>query len=649
MRLAIVLAVAVLCAASSGTSALAQQIDWRVKDRFRLFDQAPDPQRREVEDLLATLAREGRPSKGVDLAKHYDRLRSVLVGEAAERLRSSAWNAATRTYRPGYVRPSQYRFELRLAGAQAGQRCRWRVDHVVFDEERPCGDWTPATANAQLEAGRRYGAANVEVSVDAGPFSATQTIRFEDLLIVALGDSFIAGEGNPDVPAVWNRTARPPRRESTATYLLRKDLPVTSAKWWDEPCHRSLLSWPVLASLHVASLSEHRAVTLVHLGCSGAEAREGIYGAQRDLPGDGRNESQTQLQQLTALLGSGDQRVAVNALLLSLGGNDVGFADVVATLATPPNGYRLPFGAWIVGQFGDSVCPYRVEAPPLSNLCGRRASAQERIDGYSGYDSLRTEYSNAQDAITKAIGAPELVVQPKYPDILSYRDDTGTLQFCRTALTPLDFAGLTGARLESEQAYSRRYPERVRAGFETLFAVVPAPARWGRPYNFQFHWMPEKEVTAGPGARSGCDMEAESNDPEVCQAYWVWSRLNQEVGENARFGWKIVDAHVAETAEHGWCVDGRKGSLALPVPGPGGWNPTHPADYDPYDPELGRWFRTANDSARGQFRTTEKGTNRFMQGTVHPSFRAHLAIAEAVLDQAILPTLGASTEGGNSW
>jgi carbamate kinase len=57
-----------------------------------------------------------------------------------------------------------------------------------------------------------------------------------------------------------------------------------------------------------------------------------------------------------------------------------------------------------------------------------------------------------------------------------------------------------------------------------------------------------------------------------------------------------------------------------------------PRDFEPYLKDRGRWFRTMNDSILTQY----GGLERFHHGTVHPTFRAHIAFAEAVADAAFL-------------
>jgi len=624
-----------LLVAAWPTAGQAQEIDWQVVDRYRLFDEAVQA-RPDIERLLERLKAE--PGAPVDLEPHY---RAILTTLQIPDLRSSHWDQTNRIHRPNYARPGVYRVRARVENAPQGEACDWIIDGAVHTTGVSCAAWIEFDVVAEQDSGDYIGAATAVARMRSGPALETP-IRIEHDFYVALGDSFISGEGNPESPAVLPVT--PP--DASFRYAKWGVSPALAevaapAQWWDEPCHRSLLSFPVTTTLYLAAQAPHRATTLVHLGCSGAEVRSGLVEPQQNLPGSGEDETSTQLEQLALILGPEHGRPRIDRVLLSIGGNDTGFADVVQTLVAPPNGWRFPLMPWIAGVTGDTVCPYDREAQPLARLCGGRLTAQSRLDG-TGVSSLREEYELVRTELREQVGIEgRMIVQTQYPDILRYRGETGALEFCRTALNGRDIASLEDTEDQVlEAAYARDYPGRVRAGFEALNGVVPWYARMRtRPFFFQFQFNPERSLAADvsyPGeATTGCDMAAEPDDSEVCQAYWVWARINREVRSNSRYDWKIVGGHVAKTGEHGWCVTKPGATLALPLArdGPNGLEWDQPISaFEPYDRELGRWFRTANDSLRTQYAAPD----RFHQGSVHPTFHAHLAFAEAVLTEAFL-------------
>jgi lysophospholipase L1-like esterase len=126
-------------------------------------------------------------------------------------------------------------------------------------------------------------------------FDATVTIK--DILIVSLGDSFASGQGNPDI---------------------QKD-GSTPATWIDAPCARSSKAGPAQAAIEIEDADPHTSVTFLSLACTGAEIDKGILKKQGALD-----------PQIARLKDTLDGR-AIDALIISAGGNDLGFAKLVAS------------------------------------------------------------------------------------------------------------------------------------------------------------------------------------------------------------------------------------------------------------------------------------------------------------------------------
>ena len=178
----------------------------------------------------------------------------------------------------------------------------------------------------------------VVVTHPDGTFAPSQTLATiapKDLLVVALGDSYGAGEGAPDVPH-----------------------PVTPT-WVDRRCHRSLNSGLAKAAEYLEAADPHTSVTFISFACSGANiSREagpasdaldpysviepsksmgvGILGPYRGVdPMDtGFGPLPAQVNQLRTALrlpdNPGEMR-EVDAMLVSAGGNDAGFSLIAAT------------------------------------------------------------------------------------------------------------------------------------------------------------------------------------------------------------------------------------------------------------------------------------------------------------------------------
>jgi hypothetical protein len=146
------------------------------------------------------------------------------------------------------------------------------------------------------------------------------SIDIDDRLIVALGDSVASGEGNP----------------------VGKDL------WLDVPCHRSALAGFEQAARLLgqavaeapASRSPASSITFVSLACSGAKVGAGLLRPYAGVdPDDRLPPYRPQVERLRRIADAraaprGD-RSAVDAVLVSVGANDVRFSDVVKACAAP--------------------------------------------------------------------------------------------------------------------------------------------------------------------------------------------------------------------------------------------------------------------------------------------------------------------------
>jgi lysophospholipase L1-like esterase len=123
-------------------------------------------------------------------------------------------------------------------------------------------------------------------------------------LIVSIGDSVAAGQGNP-APG--------------------------EPEWLSRRCYRSTVSGHWIAARQVIEANPQAELGLASLACSGGTIDEGLLGEQRTTL-IGRAE-RPQLERLGELA----RRARLVALLVSVGANDVGFARIVGFCATRPD------------------------------------------------------------------------------------------------------------------------------------------------------------------------------------------------------------------------------------------------------------------------------------------------------------------------
>lgn len=173
--------------------------------------------------------------------------------------------------------------------------------------------------------------------------TASTTVRIEDRLIVGLGDSFASGEGNPDIPAQFTNG------ETDTDFILEKAWKKkraprrdrnTQVGWLDWRCHRSMYSYQFKTALHYALENPRNAVTYVSYACAGAVTDEIINTKQKPNEGGGRITIQLEALRNTLTAGGRTPR-PIDYLLLSTGGNDLGFAKYVAFIVTQGLQHKL--------------------------------------------------------------------------------------------------------------------------------------------------------------------------------------------------------------------------------------------------------------------------------------------------------------------
>ena len=232
------------------------------------------------------------------------------------------------------------------------------------------------------------------ISVEIGGRQVAEAAaRVTDLFIVGMGDSFASGEGNPDVPVRFSPdrttdygigsnkaplTGYPARIGDWKTIGDMKFI-EENARWQDQACHRSLYSHQLRAALQLAVEDPHRAVTFVGVACSGAETTFGLfleYKGNEWVPqparpaadlgrrrGAMRRQGRAQLRPARGLshqrgtipeLKGGlvlkkcdaERARKIDLLFLSVGGNDIGFARLVANAVLADKSILRRLGGW---------------------------------------------------------------------------------------------------------------------------------------------------------------------------------------------------------------------------------------------------------------------------------------------------------------
>jgi lysophospholipase L1-like esterase len=413
-----------------------------------------------------------------------------------------------------------------------------------------------------LPEGRYQVSLEVEASLPWGSARgrSTREVAVEDLLVVAMGDSFAAGEGNPERP----------RAEGTS-----------EAQWADAPgdpetekahaaAHRSTVAWPALAALALEHADPGTSVTFLSVAATKAQVTAGLLGPQPNV------SPVSQIDQVAALVG--ERRI--DLLLVSVGGNDIGFARIVRGLVD-------------ADRLADPVC----YATDLQNVWDAAS------DGDWNRDSA------LRFALPWGVGcrAVRVTGRPVLPGLQGLPAELDRL------------AEAIAVRLDPAAVYLMEYPDPTGASAgeaacgEIVGDVTPP---------FRFHEIDRAEMAAG-WAR-------------------VVEPLNRILAEAAaRHGWEFVGgASAAFAAGHGYCAlrpdyapgageAAPAGLLQTALAGSGRWY-RHSASLQAATALAApgvSWWRTAAQSVVLQGPSDAWET----MGTLHPNELGHLAMAQALL------------------
>jgi lysophospholipase L1-like esterase len=233
----------------------------------------------------------------------------------------------------------------------------------------------------------------LSVSVEIGGREvATTEIKVRDIYVVGIGDSFGSGEGNPDVPVRFSpeRTIQYGKSSDTedlSGYPARVGpwkqvgdaaFVEENARWLDQACHRSLYSYQLRAALELAIEDPHRAVTYTGFACSGAEVTWGLFlrykgnewvphppdlsqiSATADAQCGKANAPPVDMPEAYHMNGvipelqggvvldkcPPEKARKIDLLMMSIGGNDIGFARLVANAVLADDSLVRNLGGW---------------------------------------------------------------------------------------------------------------------------------------------------------------------------------------------------------------------------------------------------------------------------------------------------------------
>lgn len=287
--------------------------------------------------------------------------------------------------RPDEVRQGPWRVQLQVtAPACAGDaEYRWSVGDEPVEPRRldACG------FEHRFEREGTY-PLRLDVTVDGTRLTQTQQVVVQDWLIVSIGDSVASGEAVPDVPDVGD------------------------AVWQSVRCHRSARAAPAKAAQRIEDVDDHSSVTFVHLACSGATVPRGLLGPYAGIePPPDEPALEPQVDALNELVA----RRPVDAVLVSIGANDVHFGDTVRFCAPPgAHCFTRPFGKAGGGPrrpLQEVIAGSLRELPARYEALDRRISPaieRSRVHVVEYFDPTRDQRGNTCERILGFVTGSEL-------------------------------------------------------------------------------------------------------------------------------------------------------------------------------------------------------------------------------------------------
>jgi hypothetical protein len=516
------------------SSASAASIDWEIANRYRLFKD--EAQFRTIAQTYAELPdgdRRDRPAYALEIAlenKAAARKLGKAFGDPASVARygwtsaivgadKNCFSAGDKSYfncklanGDGYLEPKTFDALAKLTGASLpGQTCQWSVNG------KPAGQagCDKAIRLPDIPFGMEF---SIAVAAGGAPVASIERQTGRVATIVGMGDSFAAGEGNPDKPVLfgtgkfrfrnsshidesgWHWPGEPD--SAFRLYPLREGVRYGSfgepanfgasyaaSKWLMEQCHRSLYSQQVKSSLALALEQKHVAVTFLGYACTGATVDQGMLGYwegrgdRKYTPAQFYDASPQVMKLLRDLCRSpkgyniyrepddfdwardiracADRRLdKIDAVLLSIGGNDVKFANVIVNESLATGGDFDPFRKRLFAVWRELADP--VDLPTSLNFARTE---------------LPHHYRDLSDAFQKLVPVDgRKVILTAYPQMTELAD--GKVCDSRRAIEGMQVHEILGLRSPNTGRVAADFVRQLTAAIQKAVDDLPEAQRW---------------------------------------------------------------------------------------------------------------------------------------------------------------------------
>lgn len=397
MSLLLIAVASIAVLAAPGRAEAAATVAWRVENPFRFF---VDPRDTEVHrQIYRSLGPDQRSTPVLSTERALQS--GDPDGWASSMYRKTCWsnNRFKCDAYKDYINPTSHAVIFTVEGVDDAKMlsCTWLT--APRDSDTPRGDAVtqPCSEPARFVIPYPKGAV---VSVEIGGLEVAKAdVKVRDILIAGMGDSFASGEGNPDLAVRFSRERSAdystvgiysgltgyPARVGPWRDLGDKEFIKGNARWLDQACHRSLYSEQLRTALQLAVEDPHRAVTFVGVSCAGAEITDGLFlrykgnewvpnpprysqisalaeaqcganaTAQADVPEAYHINGQVpELKDLILRKCPQDSARKIDLVLVSIGGNDIGFSRLLANAVLSNESILRELGGWLGEVHGEA-------------------------------------------------------------------------------------------------------------------------------------------------------------------------------------------------------------------------------------------------------------------------------------------------------
>jgi hypothetical protein len=298
------------------------------------------------------------------------------------------------------------------------------------------------------------------------------------------------------------KAARQHKAESLATWQDSQMIPNGDLPYRYSQCHQSKFSGQAQAALEMERSDSKTSVTFIHLACTGAKVTEGLLGAMDGVDPKPSTVPDREAQITVAKRMSGNREV--DALVTSIGGNDVGFAKIMEACIVLENCYATVGGTNLMpdATVTDVCSQMRQQLPAVPGLgpvalfgCEEwlRQLRDERLTG-----GLPTYVNNKLAALPGLYSALRTEIRAKWPGFVDNR------------------------------MFLTEYPKVTRDSYGNLCDATTDP------------WRNLPGMTA---------------DEYEWAELQVGDRLNSAIANTSELGWTPVTGMAEASRLHGYCSD----------------------------------------------------------------------------------------------